>query len=398
MKKFLRTVVSNKWAIFGLYFIFALIVTIQSFFTNTHPDSGTSIVYTDYNNYVIFKNAYFHLIHNQDLYQFYPTEQYDLYKYTPTFAAGFGIYAYLPDAFGLFGWNLLNALCLWLGIYLLPRLTRFEKGFLLLLVAIELITSIQNEQSNGLMVGLLVAAVGLLESGKYQWATLLIVISVYIKLFSIISLVLFLFYPKKFKLASYTALWFVVLFLVPLLFISFDQYLVLWKSFGEMLSQDHSASYGYSVMGILNSWFSIEPSKVGLVLVGLILLLLPYLKIKAYRDQEFRLLALSSLLIWTVIFNHKAESPTFIIALVGIALWFVMETKNWLSISLFVFAIVLTSISSTDLFPSVVRENFIKPYALKALPSVIIWCVILLKMIRYQPKLIVKSDESFEAS
>jgi len=391
MKKFLRITISNKWAIFVLYFLFALTASIQAFYTNTYPESGTSIVYTDYNNYVIFKNAYFHLIHDQDLYQFYPTEQYDLYKYTPIFAAGFGIFAYLPDAFGLFGWNLLNVLCLWLGIYLLPRLTQFEKGFLLLLVVIELITSIQNEQSNGLMVGLLVAAVGLLERGKYQWATLLVVISVYIKLFSIISLVLFLFYPKKFKLASYTALWFVLLFIVPLLFISFDQYLFLWKSFGEMLRQDHSASYGYSVMGILNSWFSIEPSKVGLVLVGLILLLVPYLKIKAYRDQEFRLLALASLLIWTVIFNHKAESPTFIIALVGMALWFVMEKKNWLSIALFVFAIVLTSLSSTDLFPKDVRDNFIKPYALKALPSVIVWCVILVKMIRYQPKAISKN-------
>lgn len=146
---------------------------------------------------MIFKQAHVHLVNDQDLYVYYQHEHDDLYKYTPTFAVFFGLFAALPDTIGLFAWNFLNVLLLNVGVYLLPKLSLKQKGFLLLLVTIELVTSIQNEQSNGLMVGLLLCAFGLLEKGKYQWATFLIVFSIYIKLFSIVGVILFLFYPKK---------------------------------------------------------------------------------------------------------------------------------------------------------------------------------------------------------
>ncbi len=389
MSKFKRQItewIGNKWTFIIVYSICVLVATIQSYVADQGPDVGNGKTYTAYNNYLIFKHSHHHLVADQDLYVHYPDEYFDLYKYTPTFAAFFGIFAFLPDFIGLLGWNLLNALVLLFAVYSLPRFSLKEKGLILLVVTIEMVTSIQNEQSNALMVGLLLFMVSFLERGKYGWATVVVMFSIYIKLFSVISLVLFLFYPKKMKLAGYSVLWFLVLFLVPLLFIHFSQYTFLGQSFMRMLDSDHSSSLGYSVMGISNSWFGLELSKLGLVLVGFVLFLVPFVKFKAYNYQRFRLLALASLLVWIVIFNHKAESPTFIISLVGIAIWFMLSSKGRFEIGMLIFALILTSLSSTDLFPPFVRNEFIKPYAMKALPSVLVWVLLLREMLRFNPK------------
>ena len=111
---------------------------------------------------------------------------------------------------------------------------------------------------------------------------------------------------------------------------------------------------------------------------GVILFALPYLRIKQYKEPVFRLLLLSSTLIFTVIFSTSSESPTYIIAFTGVAIWFVTQKKPlkaW-QVVLFVFAMALTSFSPSDLFPKFIRNEFIKPYSLKALPCVLIWLAI----------------------
>jgi hypothetical protein len=91
---------------------------------------------------------------------------------------------------------------------------------------------------------------------------------------------------------------------------------------------------------------------------------------------------LANVLIFTVIFSTSAESPTYIIAFAGVAIWFVIQPRpyNWYTISLFVFAFLLTSLSPSDLFPKFIKETYIKPYSLKALPCVLIWIRIIIEM------------------
>jgi len=369
----------------GLFSVFSLIATIQAFHSTAKYASEEKNVFTDYNNYVIFKKAADHLKNDQDLYVAYHDEYWDLYKYTPTFAAFFSIFNAVPDEIGLFAWNALNALLIVFAVYRLPHIRDGQKALVLLILTIEMITSIQNEQSNGLMTGLILMGFAFLEERKYLWATLLIVCSVYIKLFGLLAMVFFLFHPDKKRLALYTAGWFIVLFLVPLLFVSWDQYMFLWESFGNMLRTDHDQSYGYSVMGILNSWSGGWEVNKGLIVgIGALLFLLPFARYRQYGYYRFRLLTAASLLLWIVIFNHKAESPTFVIAMAGIGLWYITTTKSKWNIGLVIAAFILTSLSSTDLFPADVRNNFIKPYSIKALPSVIIWCLITIDLLRFK--------------
>ncbi len=380
MKEIIKEVISNKRYIFITYILFALAASIQSIETGPKTFGDDTIEYSRYNNYLIFKNSFHHLKNNQDLYIAYPNEQWDLYKYTPTFSVFFGFFAVTPDWIGLNLWNLTNALVLLFAIYYLPRLDDLKKGAVLLLVLVELMTSMQNAQSNGLIAGLLVLSFGLLEKEKYLYATLCIVFSFYIKLFGIVGLALLLFYPNKWKLALYTLLWTIALAIIPFLFIDIDQYSSLLQSYMSMLSDDHSSSYGFSVMGWINSWLALDLNKNVVVLMGAVLFLLPFALFSKYVNFTFKQLALCSVLIWIVIFNHKAESPTFIIAMTGVAIWFVTGKKNNIDNVLFGGALILTSLSPTVFFPKFLRDEYVFPYSLKALPCILIWLKILYDM------------------
>jgi len=380
MKHKFQVIISNKKIIISIYFLLAILAGTQALV-------GTKVYRSEegqvsmYNNYEIFARSFDHLVNGQDLYKAYPKEHWDLFKYTPTFSALFGVLSILPDWIGLNLWNLLNVLVLAFAIYFLPKLNNYQKGILLLIILLELLTSVQNEQSNGLIAGLIIMAFGLLERNKNFWATLMIVLSVSIKLFGIVGFALFLLYPKKGKSILYTLFWLIILGAIPLLFIDFEQYTALYQCYFNLLSNDHDASYGYSVMGIIHSWFSVEINKNMIVGIGAVLFLIPFLQIKKYKDYMFRILALASVLLWIIIFNHKAESPTFIIAMSGVAIWFMMSKKNAINTGLFALAFILTSLSPTEFFPKSIRNEFVRPYCLKALPCVLIWIKVIYDMI-----------------
>lgn len=394
MKKIIQFIF-NKRFLFILYFVIAIIASLQGYLLGGKSYTESSgHTYTKYNNYVIFEKSFEHLKNNQDLYLTYPDEHWDLYKYTPTFSVFFGFFSIFPDIVGLILWNLLNALLLFVAVWMLPNLSDKQKIIVLIICFLELLTSIQNHQSNGLVTALLILTFGFSEKRNYFLATLCIVFCAYIKLFGIVGLVLFLFYPKKWKLALYTLMWTVILFLLPLIFINVEQYGMLMTSFLGMLSEDHSASYGLSVMGWLYSWFGIQFDKKYILLIGIILFLAPLIRIRQYQNIGFRYLFLTSLLVWLVIFNHKAESPTFIIAITGVAIWFVIGNKSVLDICLLILAIIFTILSPTDIFPAVIRQSLVVPYVLKALPCILIWVKISFDLINIR-KVKIKPDSTF---
>ena len=385
---------------FVLFILLALGATLQSYFGN--PTTFNNLTYTPFNNYVIFKQSFFHLIEGKDLFILYPDEHWDLYKYSPTFALFMGTLAMLPDVIGLLGWNLLNALVLFFGIKKLGALPflfslhnlsegdreKKRKYFLshavtkgiLLFVALEMMTALQNEQSNALLAGLIIFAFVLLEKEKIWLATLCIALTFYIKIFGIVAFALFLVYPNKGKFILASAFWMLLLGVLPAVVVGWEQLQFLYASWGKMLGADEAVSNGYSVMGWLQSWFNLDISKNVIVLLGIILFCLPLAKIKSYVNFNFRWRLLASILIWVVIFNHKAESPTFVIAMSGVGIWYFFSEKTKLNLALVILAFVFTSLSPTDLFPRYLREQFVNPYALKAVPCILIWVKIIWEM------------------
>lgn len=128
------------------------------------------------------------------------------------------------------------------------------------------------------------------------------------------------------------------------------------------------------------------PPKFLILGLGVTLLLLPFLNLRSYGNPQFRCLLLASLLIWVIIFNHKAESPTYIIAMSGVAIWYFTQPKRPVNLVLLLLALALTSLSPTDLFPRYLRDHFFSPYKLKALPVILVWLKIQYDIMMLDPR------------
>ncbi len=369
----------NQRTLLSVYSLLAITASIQLFLAGTHT-SGEGYVYTDYNNYVIFRQSYFHLLCRKNIYMLFPAEQWDLYKYSPTFALAMGLLAHLPDLVGLSIWNLFNALVLFSAIRMLP-IAKSQLSLLLWFILIELLTSMQNSQSNGLMAGLLIAAFTCLERKKVGIAVLWVVVASFIKVYGAIGFCLFLFYPDKVRSMLYSVLWILLFAAVPLLVTPFHILLWQYHNWIVMMAEDQSISYGLSVMGWLHTWFGASSGKSIVNITGIVLFLLPFGRFRLYQDYSYKLLMLALMLIWVIIFNHKAESPTYIIAVAGVGIWYFSEQALVWRKVLMAFVFVFTCLSPSDIFPEVIRHYF-EAHTVKALPCIVVWTVIWVEIMR----------------
>lgn len=324
-----------------------------------------------FNNYTIFAYSWTHLLDNVNLYATSP-DHYDLYKYSPTFAVLMAPFSSLPRCLGLIFWNFLNML---LPVWAVSKIniTQKQKNLILFIVLIELLSSVQNSQSNGIMLGLIIGAFALFESGKVIPAMLLICLGFYIKLFAAVAAIMLLFYPQKIKSIVSGAVFVLLLGVLPLLVISVNELRWQYLNWLDLLGNDPAHGQNYSFMTLFERTLGIHVADLYYLIPGMVLLLLPLSRTNLYSDFRFRVLYLCSVLIWVVIFNHKAESPTYCIALGGIAIWFIMGEKTNARKIVMLLAFALVALSPTDLFPKYVRDNVINPYALKALMPVLIW-------------------------
>lgn len=370
--------IKNRLSLLIIYTLVALIATLQQYYggAKRFPTQKDSHDYTYYNNYLIFKESFFHLKNGDDLYTLYLNEHWDLYKYSPTFAFAFGFFAWLPDGVGLTFWNLLNALCLFFAARMLPKLDLEKRNLILLLSVVELFTSLQNSQSNALIAGLIIMAFALMEKEKFVLACLLIALTVYIKLFGVFAFAICLLHPQRWRMVGYSILVLIGFTLLPLLIIDGSQLLLAYESWWHLLQSDYAPN-SLSLIGVIKVWFGISLNQNLVLAVGLILFLIPFSRVKFYNQFNFRLTILAMILLWMLVFNHKAESPTFIIAMVGVAVWYYSSGLNqpWRTV-LILFALIFTSLSPTDLFSDFIQDNYLVPWSVKAIPCIVIYFIV----------------------
>ena len=353
------------------YLLLAWIAAIQQWSLKRPGDP-----YTHYNNYIIFRQSFVHLAGHQDLYTQYLAEHWDYFRYSPSFALAFGAFAWMPDLVGLVLWNTLNVAVLFLGWMALPLRDDRVRLAAAWFAAVEVMTALQNAQSNVLIAGLLLLAFSFLERRQLALAPLMIVAAAFIKLFGLVAFSLFLLYPEKKKFILFSALWGIVAGLLPLAVVSPAELVRLYESWWRLLSMDYAGPAGLSVMAWLQSWFHLNPPRAPraiVTLIGIVLFCWPLTAAGRYRDFNFRLLFLCNVLIWVVIFNYKAESSTYVIAICGVALWYFSRTRNWIDLALVSIAFIFTCLSPTDVFPSSLSAAFFVPYSIKAVPCILIW-------------------------
>ena len=373
--------------------------------------------YSHYNNYIIFKQSFFHLIASQDLYIHYPQEQYDLFKYPPTFALLFAPFSMLPDFLGYSIWTALNLLLPVFAIYKLQGVSSRVKAAMSAPLLLEGFTSALNSQSNGLMLGLLLFAFVAMQNGRISQAVLFIWLTAFIKLFGVLFFAMLLVFPGALRKSLLRVpVIFVVLYLLPLPVLGWEGLQQQYASMFNLLAHDHGYFVKYSVMGWLQQWFGLRPNKNLILILGLGLQCLPLLvliiKQKLWRSgslqqmnskslERWQFLFAASWLLWMVIFNHMAESATYVIAVGGAMLAFsqfksmnnadfepVKNTQldddryNSPWILAFIMMFLFTMLGPTDVYPKEVRFWIVETAQLKAFPCILLWGLALIKMLK----------------
>ena len=359
---------SNPRTLFGLWTLLAVVAGLTKIAPHRH------------NNFLIFRGVFWHTIQKLSLYDFYPTEYNDHNHYGPIFSLVIAPFAVVPDAIGLLGWLVVLAL----GMYYAVRRLPLEEGrqiFLYWFCAHELLTALQMQQFNIAIAAIIIGSFAAIEKGREVTAAFLIVLGTFVKLYGVVGLAFFFFVKRKPRFILALIGWSVVCFVAPML-ISSPEYVVgQYVEWYERLAAKNgentfSLMQNISLLGMIRKASgSASYSDLLVILPGLALFGLPYLRFGQYRHLAFRYAILSSVLLFVVLFSTGSESSTYIIPFAGIALWYTTspwKRSGW-DVALLVFAFVLSSLSPSDLFPRSLREAYVLPYALKALPPTLIW-------------------------
>ena len=359
---------SNPRTLFGLWTLLAVVAGLTKIAPHRH------------NNFLIFRGVFWHTIQKLSLYDFYPTEYNDHNHYGPIFSLVIAPFAVVPDAIGLLAWLVVLAL----GMYYAVRRLPLEEGrqiFLYWFCAHELLTALQMQQFNIAIAAIIIGSFAAIEKGREVTAAFLIVLGTFVKLYGVVGLAFFFFVKRKPRFILALIGWSVVCFVAPML-ISSPEYVVgQYVEWYERLAAKNgentfSLMQNISLLGMIRKVSgSASYSDLLVILPGLALFGLPYLRFGQYRHLAFRYAILSSVLLFVVLFSTGSESSTYIIPFAGIALWYTTspwKRSGW-DVALLVFAFVLSSLSPSDLFPRSLREAYVLPYALKALPPTLIW-------------------------
>jgi hypothetical protein len=336
-----------------------------------------------HNNYFVYKYNFYHVLEQVNLYKPDPAHYFDLNHYGPIFSYIIAPFALMPDAVGVVLWVMFTAGLLLFAIKQLP-IKQNHYLIILLLCAHELMTSAANVQINPLIAALIIFSFTFIRKEQDFWAALMIALGTFIKLYGIVALAFFFFSDNKIKLIGSLIFWSVVLFVLPMALSSPAFIIQTYQDwYADLLYKNGiniaSTREDVSVMGMVRKIAFPHLSNLVVLLPGIILFGLSYLRIKLFSNLKYQLLILSSTLIFPVIFSTGSESPTYIIAFVGVAIWYINAERpiSKLDIGLLIFALILTSLSPSDLFPRYLKEHYVDPYALKALPCFLIWLKII---------------------
>ena len=371
---FMRPFFRNPLTLFGLWMLLALVSAL--------------IKFHKCNNFLVFKYVFWHTWNQTSLYAPYPAEYFDTNYYGPFFSLVIAPFAVVPLPIGLILWHVLMTLALYVAIRKLP-LAQGKQIFIYWFCAHELLTALFMDQFNIVTVALIVASYYCIEKEKDVLAACFIMIGTFVKLYGIVGLAFFFFSKHKGKLVAALVGWAIVCFVLPMA-ISSPEYVIgqyqewMMSLGGKNMENMFSNMQNQSLLGLVRKISHVATySDLWLIVPGFIAFCAPYLRISQYKNSAFRYAFLASVLMFVVLFSTGSESSTYIIAFIGVAIWYVAvpwKRSRW-DVALMVFAFILTSMSPSDLFPRFIRKTYVQPYALKALPVVLIWFKLIYEML-----------------
>lgn len=330
-------------------------------------------------DYTIFNHSFWHAWQQMPLYALYPEDE-NLFLYGPLFPVLMAPIAVLPFHLGRLIWMLLVT---YVPFWSLRKslFTRYEQLFILWFITLEAYTCINDSETNSMILACILSTFYFTEKEKDFWAGFLIALGTVTKIYGIVGLVFVLFSRHKLKFIGSVVLCSVVMLALPLLVFGPEYILGQYVEWYNVLVYKNDLNQfapgqNISLLGIVRKVSGCATySDLWLIVPGLLAFAAPFLRFAQYRFLAFRHTMLASVLMFVVLFSTGSESYGYIIAMTGVAIWYVCAPwqRSKTDIALMVFALILTSFSPSDLFYKPLYVGFIKPYALKALPVALIW-------------------------
>ena len=330
-------------------------------------------------DYSIFYHSFWHAWQQMPLYIIYP-EDGNYFLYGPLFTVLMAPLAVLPYQLGRLLWMLIITVVPFWSIRK-TCFTRYQQVFILWFVAAEAYLCTLDSESNSLILAILIFSFYLIDKEEDRWAALLIALGTTTKLFGIVGLAFLPFSHHKLKLIGWTAAWTAILLVLPMLVFGVDYISQQYMAWYDVLVHKNelnqfAAGQNVSLLGIVRKVSGCATySDLWLMIPGMVLFALPYLRFKQYKHAAFRQTILASVLMFIILFATSSENYGYIIAMTGVAIWYTAapwKRDKW-DVALMVLAFIFTSMSSSDLFYKPLWREVIKPYSLKALPVTIIW-------------------------
>lgn len=341
-----------------------------------------------YNNYKIFKYVFPHAVDGLTLYGDHP-EYYDSNHYGIVFSLIIAPFSILPDWLGMILWITANTVFLFYAIKQLP-LTYKQKIFIYWYALIELMTAQGVQQFNISVAAFIILAFVFIEKKKDFWAACVIILGTLIKIYPIVGLAFFFFSKQKTKLVLSCIFWAIIFFVIPMLYTPGADYVISqYVDWFERLQfkntlNTFALSQNVSLLGVVRKISGNgEYSDLWLIIPGLVLFFIPYLRIQQYKYLRFRLMLLANVLLFVVLFSTGSEASGYIIAMIGVAIWYTCSPSSHKKYNyrLMLITLIIVGISTTELVPSFIRSGFIRPYALKAWPVILVWLTVCYEMI-----------------
>ncbi len=365
----LKEALRNPTYIAVINMAIVLVVAAQQFFL------------ADYNTFAIYRNSVYHFFQKLPLYDAYPEEYIGHFFYNPTFSLLFIPFAYLPIPIGILAWGGALMVSFYYGLRLLP-IQRDKMIFVYFFSLVSLVTAIQHFDTAPMVAAGIFATFVYVERQDYLRASFFPTVGFFVKGYAAIGACFML--MRRFKRRVYVYVFFMFSFflILPLIRYSPSELYQIYQDWGSTYETGRGANTGVSIMGLLNS-LGVYISVISIQIIAAILLLLTMIIVsfrKTYAKLKFHFL--SYILIWVVIFNHLADASTYVIAMPGVAIWYILSKRSGLEKIILMLTFVLTVLASSELFPPYLRENYIVPYALQVVGPALVFMVLQFELIR----------------
>lgn len=340
--------------------------------------------------YHIYKSVFWNTIDQLSLYEFYDYLFGDCNHYGPVFAYIIAPFALLPDTWGMLLWECALVAVFYIGVRYMPLL-KWQKVFLLWFCAHEVLTPLFVEQFDLAMAGMLLLTFACVQKQKPVWAAFFFMLALFIKLYGVMGFAFFFFIEDKKKFLLACLGWAALFFVAPMA-ISSPEYVVqqYFNWYESLMAKnvqnltEHFNTTNTSLLGIPRKISgNTEYSDLWLIVPGILLFLSPFRRIGQYKHAAFRYAMLASVAMFHLLFSTGSESYGYIAPMTGFVIWYTtapFKRGRW-ALYLLIYAFIFTSLCTSDVFfPRFIWKQWIEPYALKALPTTIVWFVLMWEM------------------